>query len=223
MLSDFQSLLGGYVRDDAAKLNLLDTADAIRQAVERYSTDRPRHLVEDLTAAGALLNLPTGWQADFSELSQLEYPVGRVPPTLIAGDRWSLYASPNGIKIMLLDGATGAVRATFTAKHVVSTTEDTVPSSDREAVAKYAAALLCEQLASFYASDTDSTIHADAAPGQTRSQAHLSMAREFRKQYQNAIGVTDRTSTPAGQTVQLKHQDSFGYPPLFHPRRGIRP
>jgi hypothetical protein len=85
-------------------------------------------------------------------------------------------------------------------------------------VAKYAA-LLCEQLASFYASDTDSTISADRSFGQTRSQAFAARAREYRKQFPAARWAsTRRPPAPAGAVVQLSTTDSRGRSRMFHGR-----
>lgn len=220
-LTDYQDLVDRLVRDDAAKLDPVDRDSAITVAVERYSLDRPRNGVEDLTAAGQLIDLPTAWEADFSELKTLEHPVGQVPPQLIPSDRWSLYSSPTGEQIMVIDGFTGTVRATFTRRHLLTAAADTIPSYHRDAICKFAAAMLCDQLASLYASDTDSSMSAQASQGQSRSQAFASRAKEFRKQYQDAIGVEDKVSAPAGAVVQLRATDSAGQPRIFHPPRRI--
>lgn len=219
-LSDFQELVDRLVRDDAGKIDPLDRDGAIAVAVERYNQDRPRSGVEDLTVDGQLINLPTAWEADFSVLQSLEHPVGNVPPTLVASDRWNLYQSPSGQQIIVMESINGTVRAAFTRRHVLSASVDTLPLGHRDAVCKYAAASLCDQLAALYASDSDSTMSAQVSQGQSRSQAFASRAKEYRKQYQDAIGVQDKVSAPAGAVVQLRATDSSGQPRLFHPPRG---
>lgn len=224
-LSDYQTLATDQVRDDAGKVSADQRDSAIGAAVERYSQDRPRQTCEDLTnVSGTLIDLPAGWQADFSVLSSLEHPVGRVPPVLIEPDRWATYLAPAGMKIMLLDGlaAGSSVRATYTVRHVVSAQADTIPLGHREAVAKLAAASLCDQLAAFYANETDSTMGADRALGQSKSQAYAARARDYRKQYQDAVGVQDKRAAPAGAVAQLKSRDSLGQPRFFHPARSAR-
>lgn len=111
------------------------------------------------------------------------------------------------------------VRVRYTLQHALTATEDTIPPADREAVAKYAAALLCEQLASLYASDTDSTLSADRSFGQTRSQAFAARAREYRKQFQAALGIDDKTAAPAGAVVQIGTTDSRGGSRMYHGRK----
>lgn len=222
MLSDYQTLVTDLVRDDADRISAGQLDDAISSAVARYSQDRPRRKIEDLAGvSGRLLALPAAWQADFSELQNLEYPIGDMPPTLIEADRWSLYDEPAAQKIMLLDSlpAASTVRATFTIRHTLDSGADTIPLQHREACAKYAASLLCDQLASYYANEGDATIAADATRNQPKSEAYRSRARDYRKQYQDAVGVDDKTAAPAGVVVNLHSYDSQGRDFLQHPRR----
>ncbi len=61
-LVDYQTLTDSLVRDDAGKLTPADRDLAIAAAVIRYSKDRPRTKVVDITAPGGhYLPLPTGW------------------------------------------------------------------------------------------------------------------------------------------------------------------
>lgn len=222
MFSDYQILVTDLVRDDADRISAGQLDDAIAAAVARYSQDRPRRKVEDLAGvSGQLIALPAAWQADFSELRSLEYPVGNMPPTMIEADRWSLYDEPAAQKIMLLDSlpAASTVRATFTIRHALDASSDTIPLHHREATARYAASLLCDQLASFYANEGDSTIAADATRNQPKSEAYRNRARDYRKQYQDAVGVDDKTAAPAGVVVNLHSNNSQGQDFLQHPRR----
>jgi hypothetical protein len=215
MLSDYQGLVDRLVRDDAGKLTAADRDEAIGLALIRYGQARPRQGVADVMPTGDTLPLPAGWVVGSSTLAGLEYPIGQVPPALIPGE---LYLGPDGLVVMLATRPAGPVRMRYTLQQALSASEDTIPAGDREAVAKYAAALLCEQLASFYASDTDSTISADRSFGQTRSQAFAARAREYRKQFQAALGIEEKTAAPAGAVVQLNSFDSRGRPRLFHRR-----
>lgn len=223
MLGDYQDLVDDMVRDDAGHVSTEQRDKAIALAVERYSQARPRPAVEDVPGTGTTLALPAGFVVGFSDVTGLEYPAGRVPPALVASDRWTLYLGPGGLEIMVLDSLSGMVRVRYTIQHDLSATVDTIPGGDRETVAKYAAALVCEQLAALYAGDTDPTIGVDRMQGQSRSQAFAARAREYRKQYQLALGIEDKTSAPAGAVVQLRADDSLGNPRLFHPARRLRP
>jgi hypothetical protein len=220
MLSDYQALVTNFVRDDASKISTTDRDTAIASAVERYSQDRPVEKAADLVGvSGQLIALPAAWEAEFSALKSLEYPVGDVPPSLLESDAWALYRDVDVLRIMLAASlpAASTVRAVFTVRHTLTTLVDTIPTGRREVVAKFAAASLCDQLAALYANDTDSTIGAGMVQGQTKSQAYAARARDYRKQYQDALGVTDRTAQPASAVGSLRPKDGHGQPRLFHP------
>lgn len=206
MLLDYQTLVIDLVRDDAARITPAQRDSAIARAVLRYSEDRPVDKVEDITgASGQTLALPAGWVAGFSVLKSLESPVGDIPPTFIPVDQWAQYRTPSGEAIQLQNGlpAASTVRATYTTRHTLDASTDTIPLGDRDAVASYAASLLCGQLATFYANDSDSTIQADRVAQTSRSQAYRTRERDLRKAYTDALGVEDKEATPGGVVVQI--------------------
>lgn len=222
MLADYQTLVTELVRDDAAKIQNAERDRAIALAVERYSKDRPQPKVEDVTPeSGQLLPLPASWQADFSEPTSLEYPIGEVPPSMIPQDRYSLYRAPAGVKIQLLDAVAVApnnVRVAYSIRQVVSGVADTIPVGDREPVACWAAAVLCDELAALYSGNTDSTIQADTVQSTTKAQEYSKRARDLRARYFNELGIEDKRSQPAGVVVELDMKDSRGEPRLTHGR-----
>ena len=186
MLGDYQVQVTREVRDDASKLDAFDLDDAIAQAVVRYGKDRPREKVEDLSAPGGnLLPLPDAWVSGFSQLNSLEHPVGNVPPCYIGAGGWWMYATPDGQMIQVVDAimADVAVRAAYTVPHVLSDAEDTIPLGYREPVACYAAAILCDQLASLYANDGDSTIKADSVQHVSKAGEYAKRAKSLRQRY----------------------------------------
>ena len=227
MLSDLITLVDRFLPDDADKTGQLDREGAIALAVARYSKDRPRTKVEDLTpTTSQSLPLPTAWEANFSALTSLEYPKGNVPPTLIDADRYAFYIAPGDVmSILLLDAvavAASNVRATFTISHTLTSTTDTIPTRDREAVACYAGAVLCEQLASLYSSETDSTIQADQVQTLSKAQQYARRARDLRQRYHDDLGVAEKQAAPAGTVVPLEFNASDGRPRLTHGLRVLR-
>lgn len=225
MLADYQALVTDFVRDDASKITPSQLTTAISAAVERYSQDRPVDKAVDLAGvSGMLIALPAAWEADFSSLKSLEYPVGSVPPAYLGNDAWSIYLDTGGPKIMLASSlpAASTMRAVFTVRHTLTALADTIPLRHREAVAKAAAASLCDQLAALYANDTDSTINAGMVQGQTKSQAYAARARDYRKQYQDSIGVTDKAAAPASAVASLRPKDGRGQLRLYHPPGSLR-
>lgn len=222
MLIDYQDLVTDFVRDDANKITPANLDAAIAAALERYSADRPVDKAADLVGvSGMLIALPAAWEADFSTLKSLEYPLGRMPPAYLESDAWTIYLDTDGPCIMLasLLPAASTLRAVFTVRHTLTGAVDTIPLRHREAVAKLAAASLCDQLAALYANDTDSTIGAGMVQGQTKSQAYAARARDYRKQYQDSIGVADKAAAPASAVTALRPKDGHGQPYLFHPPR----
>lgn len=222
-LADYQTRTMGLTRDDAGKLSSSDRDDAIAAAVSRYGQDRPRQRVDDVTAATAnLLPLPAQWQADYSLIVALEHPVGAVPPTLLGPERYGMYRdATQADKIMLLDAvAVGAtVRCTYTIRHVLDASSDTIRVEDREAVCCWAAALLCDQLSSLYSNSGDSTIQVDSVDHTSRARDYASRAKTLRQRYYDALGIDPKKNVAAGTTVNWDAYDSRGRDRLTHPKR----
>lgn len=223
-LSDFQSIIDDLLRDDAGRITPTQRDTSITTALARYSKDRPRQKVEDIIAPGGnLLPLPDAWEADFSQVQSLEYPIGNVPPAIISTQNYELYTSPSVVLIMVRDGIgiNENVRATFTITHTVSDAVDTVPLGDREAVCCLAGASLCDQLAGFYSGDSDSTIQADSVNHQSKAAEFASRAKALRKRYLDELGIDAKKNVAAGTVVDLDLTNSQGGQRLTH-RRGWR-
>ena len=219
MLADYEQLVTNLVRDDANRLSPQDIDDAIGLAAQRYSKDRPQTKVEDLTPSDAhTLPLPAAWETAFSAIASLEYPIGQRPRITIESGRWSLYQSPTAITILLEDAVSLSqkVRASFSIAQVLDATHDTIPLADREAVACWAAANLCEQLAAFYSGGTDSTIQADSVRQQSKSQEYAARAKSLRARYLNELGVDDKRNESASAVVTITPTDSRGQTRITH-------
>jgi hypothetical protein len=221
MLADYEQLVTDLIRDDAAKIVLAEKDRAIAAAVYRYSEDRPQEKAQDVTPSSAnVLPLPGAWEADFSNLRSLEYPIGNVPPTFVDQGRYRWYRAPGGLQVNLDDAvavAANNVRATFTYKHVVDAGNDSIPIQHRLPVASWAAAICCHQLAAFYSSGQDSTIQADSVQQQSKATEYKKRADELEQFYLDELGIDPKRSQPAGVTVELKRPDSWGGPRINHP------
>ncbi len=221
-LSDFQTQVDELVRDDAGKVSTAQRDRAIASAVIHYGKDRPRVKTQDIAASGGnLVVLPSAWEDGVSELQSLEYPIGKNPLSFISPQAWALYAAPSGLSIRISYAvpAAAAIRANFTIKHVVDNVTDTVPIGDREAVSCLAAASLCDQLASLYSGDSDSTIQADNVNHQSKAGEFANRAKALRKRYYDELGIDTKKNVAAGAVVQLERNDSRGRPRLTHNRR----
>lgn len=214
MRSDLEQLVDGLVRDEVARLSAPDKQMAIDLAVIRYGTDRPRRKVEDVVGGGNTLPLPTAWEAESSLLSA-EYPIGDIPPALLA---CAMYSTPTGDLLRLDESlpAGAEVRLTFAVSHVVSDTVDTVLPGHREAVACWAAALLLEQLAAAAINDGESSMAADSTDRRTKAQEYGARARALKTRYSEVMG---RGSAGSGQAASGA---AVAWPSRQRLTRGIR-
>lgn len=221
-LADFQQLVDDLIRDDDSRIVSSDVTEAIGLAVARYSKDKPKVQVEDIPASGTnYQNVPALWQADFSALQRVEYPLGQVPPSFLQDGHWMMYQSANGPQI-LLDSAiptAETIRLTYTRLHVVDDSNDTVAVIDREPVACYAAAYLCEQLANLYSSDSDSTLQADSVDHASKGSDFARRAKTLRKRYFDELGIEPKRNSASGVVVDFDKADSQGNDRLFHKSR----
>lgn len=220
-LQDLQTLVDRMVRADTASVTPDDRDEAIRAAVARYSKDRPRLLVEDVTATGGrFLGLPPGW-TDGCALVELEHPIDADPPSRLPPAEVALEIVPSGQRFRLLfSPATGEqIRVRYTAPHRVDADTDTVPAADREAVAAYAGAHLLDQLAAEKSGDIDTSIGAANVSRATPAQEYAARAKDLRRRYLTGLGIDPNRVAPAGAVVTLPPStDSLGRPRLLHSR-----
>jgi len=222
-IADFEQLRDDLARDDSGTLAAAERDQALSLAVGRYSKDRPRVLVEDVTQAttGAELALPAAWEDEVSDLVSIEYPIGENPPQYITA--WRYYRDPNGVTVMT-DTAVPAdadVRMTFTAAHQLDAGSDTIPAKDREAVACWAAALLLDQLAAYYAGSQDSTLQADAVDYGSKSGDYARRANALRKRYFDELGIDPKRTVPASAVAEMEIPASIGGRRLTQGRRRL--
>lgn len=221
-LLDIQTLVDNLVRDDSGQTDATDRDEAIALAVSQYSKDQPYEEVEDLTSAGGhYLDMPSKWQTEYSILKSIEYPIGSVPPTFREMATYGIYNSPTGRKIMLNSALSNGdqVRVTYTIRHVLDGVGDTIPTHDNEAVASWAAAVICEQLASHYSGDQDASVLADAVDHQDLAQRFSRRAGTLRKRYYDMLGIDPKRNRAHGAVVDLDMSNSLGRDRLTHPRR----
>lgn len=219
MLIDFQNLVDILVPAVLGDLSPEQRSQAIALAVTRYASDRPRVLVEDFAGVGgAFLPLPSGWTEGVSAVQSIQSPPDAVPPRFVDG--WSLDQGLDGRRIRLgASLASGAlVRIAYTAPHVVDDTTDTIPVTDREAVANWAAALLLDALANSFAGDRSPTINADTVDHASKSRDFASRAKAARQLYLDHLGIDPKRNSAAGVVLTIPSVDSLGH--VRHNRRG---
>lgn len=225
-LATYQQLVDDLVRDKDQVVSSTSRDSAIANAVAAYSVDAPRTLVRDVTGDGsAVFTLPTEWADGISDLLSIEYPIGNLPTSLIDGQYYGLYLTPTGAQLRIDSsigiGSGDSARVTFTAGHQLDGTNDTIPLKHQRAVAALAAAEVCGQLASYYASEGMPTIGADVSDHQGKTDRYRARQRDLLALYQSVVGSAPSERTkPASAVAQPQPAlDSLGRPRIFHPVR----
>jgi hypothetical protein len=190
------------VKDESKRLTDLDDyIPAIDAALERYSKHRPLEVVADLPGAGAAdLDLPEGWQAEFSQIRAVEYPVGSNPEELLAADEWSIYRSPGGFKLRLRwdkPEAGESVRITYTAPRA----ESDIPAGDVDAVACLAASICLRTLAALMGHSVDASISADSVNRGSKTDEFRRLADALEARFNAHLGVDAKGGAPAASAI----------------------
>lgn len=200
-LADYQTLVDSLVRDQSQTLKASDRDRAIELARLRYSADVSRELVRDVTwpVAGFLGPLPTDW-VQGAWLMSAEHPVGQNPQSLLD---LSIYMDPAGQLLMAAESlpAGAVVRVGFAVPHQLNSSGDTIPAEHREAVASYAAHVLCQQLAAYYSAERESSISADGSNTESRARAYAYRAKDYRAAYFAGVGKADPAAKAAGSNA----------------------
>lgn len=197
------------VPDTASRLTDDDRDSRIGTAVKRYSKDAPLLRDADLTGDGSAqrFTVPADWTARFSELVMLEHPVDEDPPNMKdLQDNVFILQKANVEQIIFEDlvlASAEKARIFYTTVHTLDGSSSTIRPSDEEALADLASAMIAEDLAGFYAEQTDSTIGADVIDAQGRYNSFIDLARQLRNRYNEHMS----TSEAKQPVLQLHDQD----------------
>jgi len=219
-LAEIQATVDDLVRDKDQVITSVQRDTAIADALQRYSADAPRVIVEDVASAGGqVLPLPLHWIDGQSEIHGIEYPLGSVPPNEILPTAIHVTRTPTGPSLIFVFSPTSGedVRLTYTGAHVVDVTTNTIPNRHRRALCALAAADLCGQLSADYATEGAPTIGADSADHMGKTERYRNRARDLRAEYTSLIGNVSERTKPASVDVALPRRDALGGRPLFHP------
>ena len=210
------------VKDESDKLcDPEDFDNSIQSALKEFSRQIPDVDVEDVVGSGTNdQDLPTGWINEFSNIEQIEFPIGNIPATYLDPDNYLIYSDPSGNKIRLLDNQpamTESIRVSYTLLRVATT----VPEGDIEAFILLASAFCLEKLANAWLQMNDSLIAADSVDRQNKSRDAAARAKILRALYKAHLGLKDDDTTKAAAAVI---DLDYGYPGggsrLTHRRSG---
>jgi microcompartment protein CcmK/EutM len=207
--------------------------EAISSAVTRYSQDRPREVVVDVTGAGTNYYALTGggsvaasWVDGSSRVVSIDYPASTVAndytPTWLDPDTdWTTYKSASITYLRLRNHAptvSETVRLTYTAPHTHTTATDTVPTQELDALCDLAAYYACLALATKASANQDSIIAADSTNYRDSQLRFKQQAEAWLKSYEDRLGISNGTAG-ASATADWNRSNTVGQPFLTHNRR----
>lgn len=210
----FEGLVTALVRDDDGRLSPGEVSGALELVINRYNSQRPLEVIEDLqVGANFVIETPESWIPKRSRICSIEYPVGNHRPTYINEDFYYVYDLPAAdVELRLVPGTAtvgSEVRVAYTTNH---TSAETFHDDDCEALAYLGASILCDQLASIYGHQSDSSVQADSVEHGDKGRLFASRSRDFRARYETKFGKP--TSTQAASTVVTVNSRSR--PGMYH-------
>jgi hypothetical protein len=160
--------------------------------------------------------LGSQWRYGYTVLTEVEYPSGDVPATILEREDWIPYddgTAQDGSNVVLrFLTYTPAVGEYFVVKFRVQPTVPVVgnqnfPDNDThfQNVCLLASAYWCMALASAYALSTDSTLTGDVVNYSDKSDKYRRLATMWLERYnQSVFGDENPTSSAAAATVSAK-------------------
>ena len=200
--TELEQLISDLCRDDENVLTPEQQEDAFSLGLNRINQDSPALKVTDIVASDSITAaLPVGFDESFSSLEQVEFPIGERPRCYLQGV--SLYEEPTGKVLDFPYSVSGTLRVSFTIKHTINDTTNTLKEAQLEAFASYVAALLCEQLATHYSHDSDSSIQVDSINHADKADKFRRRARELHRRYSEQVKPKLPGNQSASQTVSF--------------------
>ncbi|MDH1333261.1 hypothetical protein N5D77_06045 [Comamonas thiooxydans] len=190
-LEEYQVLVKDMVgdQDDVITTEVRDRA--LDEARIRYSADAPRLELADIVwpATGVFGPVPDGW-TDSSVIQSVEFPVGKRPASMVFAETYRT-ATGWGLESEQALPGNALVRVCYQLPHVLDATADSIPQRHRLPVASFAAHLLCQQLATRFAGDRETTLGSDMSRTESRSRNYAARAKDYRAAYFAGIGQLD--------------------------------
>lgn len=171
---------------------MADTAQrdrAIALALLQYSADAPlQQMLRLVNVNASSLAVPEGWAASWA-LDAVEAPVGQIPRATVDaaayfdGLAWSiLLAQPLVAPVVLVH---------YSRPHTVTDAASTAPAMHENAIACWATAELCRQMATARGHERDATIGAAMQSGSSASADLARRARDWLAEYRAELGLPD--------------------------------
>jgi hypothetical protein len=234
-LSDYVAAIDEMVLGENIPLGQEAKLRAVAKALRTHSRHRPRRIIEDVEGNGGF-DYPLSstdeehpavaeeWQAGFSRVLQVEYPVDDASdtPNILEECDWGIYEKPAGEVLRFVSATPRALeyfRLTYSAPHAFDEAGCTAAISDEEAVETLAAAYFCRMVASAYAQSQDSTIQADSVDHSSKRREYEAQAKAYFAEYYQHLGIKEGEVRPASAIQDQDVDHPAGWDRLTHPRR----
>tara|TARA_R110000824_G_scaffold11715_3_gene51308 strand:- start:440 stop:1135 length:696 start_codon:yes stop_codon:yes gene_type:complete len=198
---------------------------ALKTAVDWYSSDKPYEKIHSIT--GDSTNryvLPSDWSDSFSSIIYVEYPIGNENPTLLDLEDVIVWedASAKQFQFKFIKPTSAdTLLVKYALLHTMSSTTNTVPDADFEAVCFLGTAHAAWEVAGRFIRERSSTGGIGGIVNfQTQTNQYKSYAQEMLKHYYQRMGINPKTGSKANlQIFDLDPQPAWGFDWLTHPRR----
>ncbi len=204
-----------FLRGQGKRLLGVDWTRITEQSRMRFSKDKPRELVFDITGNGTslytLTAIATGWVNKFSQVTTLEYPANQQTPVFLQQEKWSIYRPDNtNEKLKLYQDAPTAsqtMRLNYTVPHTLTNATSTIEDNDLELFAILAAHYAAQAMVSDLLQENRSNLNADSTDFSQKQNDMQALADKLLAKYTDA--VKGKTGTVPSFKTALQDYDIF--------------
>lgn len=197
--------------------------EAITQAVNRFSRDRPRVTTEDVVGDSGkyyvLSTLLSNWETDFSRVISIDYDAN----TRISSDEstqflvrdddeWKIYRGPDSSNLpvyylyfpLRTPSSTTTLRVTYSIRHTFSAALSTIPAHYEDAIVNLAVSRLMRIVQIHVEKALDSPMGAQFATFRNKGAGFQALVDAFQQYYIEELGGEEVPAASAIREFDLK-------------------
>ncbi len=228
-LDDVRADVNMELQDDKPFFQADEVDLAIQLALRRVNRDKPLRDVVEVSGDGTQdYAVPTNYVKGFSQIKDIEFPSGEIPPLFIEqDDSWREYEDPTATprsRILFLDRtptATEKFRVTYTRPHSltnVSTTSTVEDQDTFQAIVYKSLSNIFRAKGSKFLESNDPVIGSDTVDFGAKGQSFLFLAGEWNAEYKSVVGLVPGETVADDAFAEKDVVFGFGEAALFHPR-----
>jgi hypothetical protein len=198
-LASVKTKVASVIQDTPGFLSAAEDGEiemAIREAIERYSSDAPREVIEDVAGDGTTYDLALTEYVDGARIITVEYPAGERTPLYIDGNHWTIYRTETTTSLRLLHDTPGSgetVRVLYTTPHTLDGLDGadatTIPARHTWAFVNLVAAHCMFRFASRFLHEQESTLNADSVDRGSKPDEARRIGGALLNRYKEQVGV----------------------------------